>query len=267
MIQYNIFPGGKKKIVTFSYDDGSHEDGRLVQLFDKYSLRATFHLCSGSYGKYSAEEKKALADRYHGHEIACHTVHHGWPSRMPDVSVINEVLFDRLALEEIAGYPVIGMSYPCGDYDDRSVSVMESCGIAYSRTVNATGAFGLPTDFMRWHPSCHHNGAKDCIQRFLDGIDSIWSGPLLYIWGHSHEFRSEEQWAAFEENLQAIAGHDKIWYATSGEIYRYMTAQRRLEISADEKMIYNPSAIPVYVEKNSWQVICIGPGETWREQQ
>ena len=32
MIQFNIFPGGKKRIVTFSYDDGSENDRELISL-------------------------------------------------------------------------------------------------------------------------------------------------------------------------------------------------------------------------------------------
>ena len=35
MVQYHVFPGGKKRIVTFSYDDGSSGDERLVSLFNK----------------------------------------------------------------------------------------------------------------------------------------------------------------------------------------------------------------------------------------
>lgn len=36
MIQYHVFPGGKKRIVTFSYDDGNPRDERLVEMFNKY---------------------------------------------------------------------------------------------------------------------------------------------------------------------------------------------------------------------------------------
>ena len=35
---YKVFPGGKFKVLTFSYDDGKLEDRRLVKLFNKYNL-------------------------------------------------------------------------------------------------------------------------------------------------------------------------------------------------------------------------------------
>ncbi|HNX14524.1 MAG TPA: polysaccharide deacetylase, partial [Oscillospiraceae bacterium] len=33
----------KKKAVTFSYDDGVTQDIRLIELFNKYGMKATFN--------------------------------------------------------------------------------------------------------------------------------------------------------------------------------------------------------------------------------
>ena len=38
---------GKKKAITFSYDDGVTQDERLISLFNKYGLKCTFNLNSG----------------------------------------------------------------------------------------------------------------------------------------------------------------------------------------------------------------------------
>ena len=37
---------GKKKALTFSYDDGVTQDIRLIEIFNKYNLKATFNLNS-----------------------------------------------------------------------------------------------------------------------------------------------------------------------------------------------------------------------------
>ncbi len=37
---YTCFPGGKHKVLTMSYDDGRLEDRRLVELFNRYGIRA-----------------------------------------------------------------------------------------------------------------------------------------------------------------------------------------------------------------------------------
>ena len=38
------------KFLTFSFDDGTVEDRRLIALFDRYGLRGTFNLNSGKFG-------------------------------------------------------------------------------------------------------------------------------------------------------------------------------------------------------------------------
>jgi hypothetical protein len=61
--------------------------------------------------------------------------------------------------------------------------------------------------------------------------------------------------------VKTIAHNDQIWYATNIEIYEYLQAQRQLQVSVDESMIYNPSRLPVWVERNKTDVFCIEPGQ------
>ena len=262
MIQFHVYPGGKKRVVTFSYDDGHENDERLVQLFNKYGVKSTFHLNGGKFINYTEEEKEALRKRYEGHEVSCHTVRHGWPSRMPQQSVVSEVFEDRKILEEIFGYPVIGMSYPSCSFDTASISAMRACGIVYGRTGQSNKNFEIPEDFMRWHPTCHHRDALPLCERFMTDLDSQWTRPMFYIWGHAHELRCEEDWAYMEKIVSALAGSEKIWYATNIDIYNYMTAQSMLQISADEHTFYNPTATDVWVERNKTDIICIPAGKT-----
>ena len=258
MIQFNVIPEGKKRIVTFSYDDGQNDE-HLVALFNRYHIKATFHLNGKDL---SAEEVLAKRTLYAGHEISCHTTTHGWPARMPQQSVVGEVLSNRLLLEKIAQYPVVGMSYPSGSYNAAAIAAMEASGIVYARTVRNTMNFDLPDCFMEWHPTCHHKQALQLCDKFLENLDSQWCSPLFYIWGHAHEFRTEADWDVMAAILEKLAGNPKIWYATSYEIYRYITAQRALVISADETVFYNPSAIDVWVEKDKSQIIRIPAGTT-----
>ena len=247
MIHYNVFPEGKRKIVTFSYDDGPANDPRLVALLNKYGMKGSFHLNGKKYLALDEAGLKKIADTYAGHEISCHTLNHGWPTLMPDISVINEILDDRRILEKIAGYPVIGMSYPFGDYDAKRIDILKTCGIVYSRTVRSTGGFGFPEDFMAWHPTCHHNGALGLCENFLD--DERKRKFLFYIWGHSYEFDTEEKWEYMEKVVSTLAGKDYIWYATNIEIYNYVMAQRALIVSVDERTFTNPTSIDVWIER------------------
>ncbi len=61
------FPGGKSRAVTFSFDDGKIQDRQLAGLFNKYNVKATFHLNSGKFGEddyISADEVNSLY-KYH----------------------------------------------------------------------------------------------------------------------------------------------------------------------------------------------------------
>ena len=260
MIQFHVYPGGLKRIVTFSFDDGSQNDVRLISLFDKYRLKATFHLNGKNYIGKTEDELKTVWAFYQNHEIACHTLSHGWPSRMPNASLVTEIMRDWDILEKITGYPVTGMSYPSGSYSRNVISVMDSCGIEYSRTVKATNDFDLPENFLEWNPSCHFKSAMPLAERFLRDIDSQWTKPLFYIWGHSHEIRNEDDWEETEQLLKLLANNNKIWYATNMEIFDYISAQKMLKISADERIFYNPTATDLWVEKDKAKIIKIPAG-------
>ncbi len=261
MIDYLRFPEGKTRVVTFSYDDGPQEDEQLIALFNKYGVKATFHLNSGHYRHHTPEQLTALRALYAGHEIACHTADHGHLPELPSATMVNQIMDDRKALEKIAGYPVTGMSYPFGTVSAQTINALRACGITYSRTTGSTNYFHIPRDFLQWHPTCHHKTALERCEAFLADLTTTWRAPLFYIWGHSFEFKTLEDWAYMEQVVSALAGKDEIWYATNGEIFAYRQAQEALAISADESIIHNPSAIPVWVNKNH-KSVHIPAGET-----
>ena len=118
---------GKLKAVTFSYDDGMTQDVRFIELLNKYDLKATFHLNSGSMGRniiltrdtgMKVARYRIHADDvryiYEGHEIASHTLTHANITGLDDAEVIRQVEQDRLRLSDLAGYEVVGSRIdPC----------------------------------------------------------------------------------------------------------------------------------------------------------
>lgn len=262
MIQFNVFSEGLSRIVTFSYDDGPENDARLVELFNKYGVKGTFHLNSRKYLDKTEEELDAIGKLYEGHEISCHTVHHGWLNRMLPASIISEVMEDRKLLERIAGYPIVGMSYPYGTYDDAAIEAIRACGIVYCRTtLKEHHALELPRNFLTWHPTCHHKEIGQYINSYIKNIDRSWSSPLFYIWGHSYEFDGQDNWNVIEELAEKLGGREDVWYATNIEIYDYMDAYNRLVTTLDRRSVYNPSVIPVWFEL--WgKTYCVEPGQT-----
>lgn len=260
MIKINLFKGGKRHAVTFSYDDGSVFDKRLIDIFNKYDIKGTFHLNSGLIGQGNRGDDFSI---YAGHEISCHGAEHAPLAKVPVSNVVNEILSDRVALEKVTGAPVRGLSYADGSYNDEVINALKACGIAYARTGNRTGFFTLPNDFLLWHPTCHHKDAPEIAERFMQTYvpNPYFSGLVLYIYGHSHEFDRDNNWELIEDVCRTVAHNDNIWYATNIEIYEYVTAARRLVTSADGKIVYNPSCISVWFSCDG-KPYEIKPGET-----
>ena len=261
-VKTNLFPGGVRRALTMSYDDGQLFDVRLAALFDKYHIRGTFHLNSGNIGKERYVKESVLEQLYRNHEVSVHTVTHPYLTQIPDKGVLTEILEDKKMLEAACGYPVRGMSYPFGAYSEHVIELARSCGMEYSRTVEATGRFDLPEDFMKWHPTAHHNGdLKGLWKQFKErDFDQM---LLFYVWGHSFEFDGADNWEVMEEFCKMAADQEDVWYATNIQIKDYVTAARSLVFSTDMHMVYNPSALDVWISVDG-EPVCIRAGKLWK---
>lgn len=249
-IQYDCFPGGAHKALTLSYDDGKLYDKRLVEKFNEYGLKGTFHLNSGKFGTDGVVSSSEVAVLYAGHEVSCHTVHHPFLEQTPAEQIVQEIMEDRIKLENIVEYPVRGLSYPFGTYSDQVVSLLPALGIEYARTIESHGRFDMPKDLFRWHPTCHHNKVMEYASQFVALEERPSHMALLYVWGHSYEFEDEGNWDLLDRLGEIVAGKQDIWYATNAEIVSYIQALKRLRFSADCRMVHNPSAQSVWVSIN-----------------
>lgn len=265
MLKTDRFPGGKHFAVTFSYDDGDKADRRLVEIFNNYGMKATFNLIPSRFDGETVVSSGEVSSLYAGHEIACHTYSHPHLERLPLTGQVREISLCRAALEQLSGGIVRGMATPYGGKNSDTVAAMNALGIAYCRNAGVSGGLSVPADFLDWTPSCHHTGAPAVIEKFRsEWIHQPWQyGGLLFIWGHSFEFDRANNWELAEQICSSLAGIDDVWFATNIEIYDYITAQRSLVISCDGDVIFNPSAVDVWVSQNG-SPICIKGGETIR---
>ena len=70
---------------------------------------------------------------------------------------------------------------------------------------------------------------------------------MMYVWGHSYEFDRDNNWDHIEKFCEYMGGRDDIWYATNIEIVDYMNAAKNLKFTAAGDVVYNPSAIAVWI--------------------
>ena len=227
---------GKMKALTFSYDDGVTQDIRLIEMLNKYGLKATFNLNSELLGldgeliregqrvdhtKVKPEDVKKI---YYGHEVAVHTLTHPCLPNIEDKNeIIRQVEQDRLNLSKLVGYDVCGMAYPCGgqNNDDRVAQIIKSnTGVKYSRTITSTYSFDTQNNLYRFNPTVYHIMEEDKL--FELGEEFINLTPdkpqIYYIWGHSYEFDIENTWEKFEKFCKMISGRNDIFYGTNKEI-------------------------------------------------
>lgn len=272
-----LFPKGKTKALTLSYDDGVTQDERLIKLMRQYGLKGTFNINAGLMGdndwliqpgidvSHYKLPKERIREIYEGQELAVHTMTHPDLARVPEGMAAYEIAQCRRELEEIVKAPVTGMAYPFGTWKASVENTARVCGIHYARTTKPTFAFELPTDFLAWHPTCHHTEPRmtELLEEFLRPLDmERYAGPkLYYLWGHAYEFDAHNQWEDIENFMKKAADREEIWYATNGEICAYLRAAKQLVYSATGDYIYNPTCTDIWmwIDKKPY---CIPGGGT-----
>ena len=225
---------GEMKAFTMSYDDGVFQDIRLIEILNRYGLKATFNLNSGLFGQqrilqvrgvpvnHNRLKAEDIRGVYAGHEVAAHTVTHAMLPECSQEEIVREVEADRLALSELTGYEVVGMAYANGgenNNDTVAQVIRERTNIQYARTITCTGNFAIQKNLLRYNPTVFHLRMDEM---FALGEQFPAMEPetpqLFYVWGHSYELDAENTWNRFEEFCRMMSGHPDVFYGTNREV-------------------------------------------------
>lgn len=268
--KYMRFPGGKAKALTFSYDDGVGADRRLIEILNNSGLKGTFNLnsklfdCQCWHGRMD-EEQTLRTYSGSGHEVALHGARHIFMDKVPLPEAVNEIVQNRLYLEEKFGRIVRGMAYAYNGYNADIIAALKMLGVCYARTTESSHSFAIPEDWLTLKPTCHHGDAQLGAlsdRFFLSSPDEEFKHRepwLFYIWGHSYEFDDNGNWHVIESIAKRAEHSRDIWAATNIEIYDYCTAYKNLVFSIDGERVFNPSHMSVWIELRG-KVYEIGSG-------
>ncbi len=225
------------KLLTFSFDDGNEDDVRLIRIMNRYGLKGTFNLNSGSLTKTSTwkycEKKKVrhinyfdYPDLYQGHEIASHSYTHPYLEQLDRNTLDNQVRLDKKILECLYGCKIRGIAYPFGTYNQDVINVLKENGLEYGRTIKSTYRFDFPEEPLTWHPTCRFRDKElyDLASEFLQSTEE---DALFYIWGHSYELLTEEDWKEFEKFCAYISGREDVYYCTNIQALDYMMEKKK----------------------------------------
>ena len=226
----------KLKAVTFSFDDGVTQDIRMVELLNKYGLKATFNLNSGKLGlprimiqkngRRISHHKIAPADvkgLYEGHEVAVHTLNHPNLTTLTEDEIIRQVEEDRKNLEDLVGYDLVGMAYPCGgvNNDDRVAAVIrDRTKIQYARTLATIDSFDVRENLYRFDSNARilqFDRLEELGKQFIEMKPD--KPQIFYIWGHTYEMDYDSKnWLNTEAFFEMISGRDDIYYGTNAQV-------------------------------------------------
>lgn len=245
--------------MTFSYDDGSvGDDNQFIEILDANNLEGTFNI----YTNYTN-----LDTRYsQKHEIGNHIYDHPNLGNTTTYPTIAEVMVPidegKAQIEKNSSHEVRGLVWPGSAPSSRAdyneiLSVLEDRGYIYARNSGSSYSFSIPTDWMKWNCTTHHNYAASYWASFK-ALEQTEALQLFSIWGHSHEFKDDDadtdattSWTEITNLCREIGAATDIYSATNKDIVAYANAAK--EFTFTETTITNHSDLNLYVIVNGEQ--------------
>ena len=202
-----------RKIVLLSFDDGTVQDRKLVEVLNRRGAPGTFNLNSG-LGDFVWQFEghdvvrpplESVRELYTGHEVAGHGLTHAWLPGLTDEQLRWEVGEDQRRIGEVFGHARRGFSVPFSDCGAREVAVLKDV-VPYIRLSAESESFALPPD--PWHIPIHgligEVNVEAKIRRFAHSELPV---SLFVLCGHAYELEFLDRWPLLEkllEQLQAV---------------------------------------------------------------
>lgn len=263
------YPGGKKRVVNFSYDDGVLQDIPLVDMMNRYNLKGTFNLnsalmqeaftwihpCGMPVTRLSPQQAAGL---YTGHEVASHTQRHPYMDNFSREQILRELSEDRQALKQLFADPICGYATPFHFYSSTLADCVRACGFSYGRVSQMDASYTPWRERYSWKPGIFHEDPG--LQEYIDGfLRSQQSLAFCQVVGHSYDLEASNHWARMEEIFYRISCQEDVWSATHLQIVTYLQALQQL-VQSDHH-IHNPSPECIWIAIDG-QPIVIPPRST-----
>ena len=203
-------------ILTTSWDDGHPLDIRLLELLEKYNLKATFYI-----PLFNAEnqvmDKSLIKEISLNQEIGGHTVNHTYLNGLSAEKAEYEITQCKVLLEEIIDQSVSAFCFPGGKYSRRDLLILKRAGYLFGRTTNLLTFSNHELELMNTSIQAQNHSSftllRHCIKRFnilpiksnyfflpfnrnflklaeYNLLKNITSNNIFHIWGHSWYFFS-----------------------------------------------------------------------------
>lgn len=129
--------------------------GRILDLLDAHSIKATFFCLGALCGQFSDVIKRIA---FHGHEIGCHSNTHRWINKMTPGEFRQDTRDAISALQDLTGTKIISYRAPAfsiGESNKWAFEILGECGIENDASIfpGNRDFGGFPT-FSSYNNSC-----------------------------------------------------------------------------------------------------------------
>ncbi len=124
---YGVDCGEEKKVaLTFDAAWGADKTLKILEILEKYDVKATFFLVGFWLDKYP-EETKAIAES--GCEIGNHSNNHLQMSKLSEEKITEELNYVNKKVYQLTGKKPTYFRPPFGDYDNELIDTAEKLGL------------------------------------------------------------------------------------------------------------------------------------------
>ena len=212
------------KYFIFSIDDGTIYDKKVIDIFNKYQIKATFNLNSGlgdfvwylndmPIRRLNLKENKEI---YKGHEVASHSLTHPNLLYLSSEDIVKEVGEDVVNIEKIFKSTVTSFSIPFSDYDNRVINIIKhihNIDTILLPTINRSYKF--PVDLQHvYMTSCNVIEVLDIIDEFLNDEDS----ELFVFVSHAYDYEVNHTYDKLEELIKKLVSNKDIQIITMNKL-------------------------------------------------
>lgn len=205
----------KKKLFVFAIDDGTIFDKKVVAIFNKYGIVATFNLNSGlqdyvwfkdwlEVRRLRLEENKNI---YDGHEVASHSLTHPFLTSLSDHDVYREVKEDIDNLKNIFRCDIKTFSFPFDGYDERTINIIKNMGITHIILPAIDDSFRYPID--TYHIKVTSWNIDDALQKVKRFVEDEQAEVFIYL-SHSYDYEYDNSYDKLEELCKIVSGNKDI---------------------------------------------------------
>jgi peptidoglycan/xylan/chitin deacetylase (PgdA/CDA1 family) len=216
-------------LIATSWDDGLESDRRLLELLEKYQVRASFALSSQRYQqvripndirdpeKYGWLMPASELGLYRPHDICSHTTKHREQTLLSEAEVYSDLHQSKTQLAELFQQEIAGIVWPYGCSSNTTRKIAEWIGYLYGRTTPNPLTLPWNLDFWDVVPLSWRTELSTLIDLAF---------PYVVLSGHTYELRREVDWEYLERFYRDASQDSRCRLVTMTELMQLIQGKK-----------------------------------------